>query len=374
MAILVTGGAGYIGSHTVAELQRQGYDVVVFDNLEHGHRQAVRGCPLIVGDLLRPEEIGRVFDEYDIEGVIHFAAYVEVAESMENPTKYFRNNVQGVVNLAEAMVHSGVRDIVFSSTCAVYGQPDRVPVTEEESLKPESVYGASKLMAEQVLHWFGVCHGLRYVALRYFNASGAAADGTLGDEYKPASRIIPVLMEYLLGQRPRFFINGDDYPTPDGTCIRDYIHVDDLATAHVAALRYLAAGKPSDAFNLGTGQGYSNLEIVDMVRQVTGLDFEVEIGPRRPGDPPMIWADNSKARRVLGWEPRYGLREIIEHAWRWHSTHPYGYGDGTCEDAQPVLGGRDDPPRPAVAGGGERPPDGGGHGDPERGPDRPRCR
>ena len=329
MAILVTGGAGYIGSHTVAELQRQGYDVVVLDNLEYGHREAVRDCPLLVGDLLNPEQVEATFEAYDIEGVIHFAAYVEVGESMRNPAKYFRNNVQGTVNLASAMIRNGVRDIVFSSSCAVYGQPDTVPVTEEESTKPESVYGASKLMAEQILHWFDVCYGLRYVALRYFNAAGAAADGTLGDEYKPATRIIPVLMEYLLGQRPRFIINGNDYPTPDGTCIRDYIHVDDLATAHVAALRYLAAGNPSDVFNLGTGQGHSNLEIVDMVRQVTGLDFEVEIGPRRPGDAAMIWADNRKARRVLGWEPRYGLREIIEHAWRWHSTHPDGYGSSS---------------------------------------------
>jgi len=328
MTILVTGGAGYIGSHTVAELQRQGYDVVVFDNLEHGHREAVRGCPVILGDLLNPDDIDRSFDEHDIEGVIHFAAYVEVGESMRNPTKYFRNNVQGTVNLTTAMAAHGVQQIVFSSSCSVYGQPEVVPVTEEESQKPESVYGASKLMAEQVLRWFDVCHGLRHVALRYFNASGAAADGRLGDEYKPATRIIPVLMEYLLSQRPRFFINGDDYATADGTCIRDYIHVDDLATAHVAALRYLAAGSPSVAFNLGTGQGCSNLEIVNMVRQITERDFEVEVGPRRPGDPPMVWADNHKARRELGWEPHYGLRKIIEHAWRWHSSHPNGYAEG----------------------------------------------
>ena len=326
MAILLTGGAGYIGSHTRAELQRQGYDVVVFDNLQYGHRQAVRDCPLLVGDLLHPEEINAVFDEHDIAGVIHFAAYVSVGESMQNPTKYFRNNVQGTVNLATAMLDHGVQNIVFSSTCAVYGQPQSVPVTEAESKKPESAYGASKLMAEQVLEWFGTTRGLQHVALRYFNASGCAADGTLGDEYKPATRIIPVLMEYALGQRSCFLINGNDYATPDGTCIRDYIHVDDLATAHVAALRYLAAGNPSDAFNLGTGQGNSNLEIVDTVRQVTSRDFDIEIGPRRPGDPPMVWADNLKARRALSWEPRYGLQDIIEHDWRWHSSHPQGYG------------------------------------------------
>lgn len=325
MTILVTGGAGYIGSHTVAELQRQGYDVVVFDNLEYGHRQAASDCPLVVGDLLNPGQIGPVFDAHDIEGVIHFAAYIAVGESMTNPTKYFRNNIQGTVNLVTAMAEHGVRDIVFSSTCSVYGQPDSVPVTEGESKKPESPYGASKLMAEQVLHWFDTTLGIRHVALRYFNASGAAADGSLGDEYKPATRLIPVLMEYLLGQRPRFVINGNDYTTPDGTCIRDYIHVDDLATAHVAALHYLAAGNPSDAFNLGTGKGHSNLEIVETVRNLAGLDFEFEIGPRRPGDPPMVWADNSKARQVLRWKPRYSIREIVEHDWRWHSTHPNGY-------------------------------------------------
>jgi UDP-glucose 4-epimerase len=325
MTILVTGGAGYVGSHTLAELQRQGHDVVVFDSLEYGHRQAVRDCPLYVGDLLNPSEIGAVFDRHDVERVIHFAAYVEVGESMRKPARYFRNNVQGTVNLATAMVEHGVRDIVFSSSSSVYGQPESLPVTEAESMKPESVYGASKLMAEQVLEWFGTTRGLRHVALRYFNGSGAAADGSLGDEYKPATRIIPSLMEYLLGQRDRFVINGDDFATPDGTCIRDYIHVDDLATAHVAAVRYLASGNSSDAFNVGTGEGHSNLRLLDMVREVSGLDFDVEIGPRRPGDPAMIWADNSKIRNVLDWTPRYGLREIVAHDWRWHSTRPDGY-------------------------------------------------
>jgi UDP-glucose 4-epimerase len=325
MAILVTGGAGYIGSHTVAELRRQGYAVVIFDNLEYGHREAVPGCPLVIGDLLNLGEIRSVFQHHPIDAVIHFAAYIAVGESMSHPDRYFRNNVQGTVNLATAMAEHGVHAIVFSSSCAVYGQPERVPVTEDESLKPESVYAASKVMAEQVLHWYGVTHGLRSMLLRYFNAAGASADGTLGDEYKPPTRIIPVLMEYLLGQRDSFMINGDDYPTPDGTCIRDYIHVDDLATAHVAALRYLAAGNTGGAFNLGTGEGYSNRQIVDMVRQVTARDFPVQVGPRRPGDPPMTWANNDKARRLLGWQPRYGLREIIEHAWRWHSSHPHGY-------------------------------------------------
>ena len=326
--ILVTGGAGYIGSHTVRELQRQGYDVVVFDNLVHGHARAVQDAPLIVGDLLNPREIGAVFAQHpDIAGVIHFAAYVEVGESMKNPGKYFHNNIQGSVNLLDAMTAAGVKHLVFSSTCAVYGTPEHVPVTEQESYKPESVYGASKHMAEQVMAWYDKTKGVKFTPLRYFNASGASFDARIGDEYKPASRLIPILMEYLLGQRSRFFVNGNDYPTPDGTAIRDYIHVDDLATAHIAALNYLWNGGESMAFNLGTGQGSSVLEIIDMVREVTGLDFEIEFGPRRPGDAVRIWADNTRAREVLGWQPHYGLREIIATDWQWHSSHPNGYGD-----------------------------------------------
>ncbi len=326
--ILVTGGAGYIGSHTVRELQRQGFDVVVFDNLIKGHRQAVEHAPLIVGDLLNPEDIQAVFREHpDIAGVIHFAAYVEVGESMENPGKYFRNNIQGSVNLLDAMMAAGVKYLVFSSTCAVYGTPEQVPVTEQESYKPESVYGASKRMAEQVMEWYDRTKGLRFTPLRYFNASGASFDGRIGDAYKPASRLIPRLMEYVLGQRDDFMVFGDDYPTPDGTAIRDYIHVDDLATAHIAALQYLWQGGESTAFNLGTGKGSSVMEIIDMVREVTGVDFEVRIGPRRPGDPVRIWADNTRARQVLGWQPKYGLREIIETDWQWHRSHPRGFDE-----------------------------------------------
>ncbi len=324
--ILVTGGAGYIGSHTVRELQRQGYDVVVFDNLIKGHAQAVENAPLVVGDLLHPEDIRGVFQQHpDIAGVIHFAAYVEVGESMENPGKYFRNNIQGSVNLIEAMLEAGVKYLVFSSTCAVYGTPERVPVTEAESYKPESVYGASKRMVEQIMEWYDRTKGLRFTPLRYFNASGASFDARIGDAYKPASRLLPRLMEYILGQRDDFMVFGDDYPTPDGTAIRDYIHVDDLATAHIAALKYLWNGGESMAFNLGTGRGASVMEIIRMVKEVTGQDFPVRIGPRRPGDVVRIWADNTRARQVLGWEPRYGLREIIETEWRWHSTHPCGF-------------------------------------------------
>ena len=326
--VLVTGGCGYIGSHTVAELQRQGYDVVVFDNLVKGHRPAVQGAPVVIGDLLVPADVHGVFQAHpDIRGVIHFAAYIEVGESMERPGKYFQNNVQGCVNLLDAMDAAGVRHLVFSSTCAVYGTPEHVPVTEQESLKPESVYGASKLMAEQVLGWYDQVKGIRSTPLRYFNASGSSFDGRIGDAYKPASRLVPRLMEYVLGQRTDFVIYGDDYPTPDGTGIRDYIHVDDLATSHIAALNYLWDGGESLAFNLGSGAGSSNREIVQMVREITGREFEVKIGPRRPGDATRIWADNTRARQVLGWVPRYGLREILETDWQWHSTHPEGFGD-----------------------------------------------
>lgn len=324
--VLVTGGCGYIGSHTVRELQRQSYEVIVFDNLVKGHRAAVQTAPVIIGDLLNPADIAGVFAAHpDIAGVIHFAAYIEVGESMEQPGKYFRNNIQGSVNLIEAMLAAGIPHLVFSSTCAVYGTPANAPVAESESYKPESVYGASKRMAEQVMEWYDVTRGLRFTPLRYFNASGSSFDGLIGDAYKPASRIIPRLMEYLLGQRPRFFINGADYPTPDGTCIRDYIHVDDLATSHIAALNYLWHGGASMAFNIGTGAGASNMEIVNTVREVVGRDFAVEIGPRRPGDATRIWADNTRARAILGWEPRYGLREIIETDWQWHSSHPQGF-------------------------------------------------
>lgn len=326
--VLVTGGCGYIGSHTVAELQRQGYDVVVFDNLVKGHRPAVQDAPVVIGDLLVPADVQGVFQAHpDIQGVIHFAAYIEVGESMERPGKYFQNNVQGCVNLLDAMDAAAVRHLVFSSTCAVYGTPEHVPVTEQESLKPESVYGASKLMAEQVLGWYDQLKGIRNTSLRYFNASGSSFDGRIGDAYKPASRLVPRLMEYVLGQRTDFVIYGGDYPTPDGTGIRDYIHVDDLATSHIAALNYLWEGGESMAFNLGSGSGSSNREIVNMVREITGRDFEVNIGPRRPGDATRIWADNTRARQVLGWTPRYGLREILETDWQWHSTHPDGFGD-----------------------------------------------
>ncbi len=324
--ILVTGGCGYIGSHTVRELERQGYQVIVFDNLEHGHLAAVESAPVIRGDLRRLDEVRDVFARYPaIEGVIHFAAYIENGESMEKPGKYFTNNVQGAVNLLEAMTEAGVRTLVFSSTCAVYGTPEHIPVSEAEPYRPESPYGASKMMAEQAMSWYSRLKGLRYVPLRYFNAAGASFDARIGHAHKPATHLLTAIMEFLLGQRADFVIYGGDYPTPDGTCIRDYIHVDDLATAHILALQHLWRGGESMAFNLGTGKGTSNKEMVDMVSEVTGRKIEAKIGERRPGDLAYIWADNTRAREVLGWTPRYGLREIVDSSWRWHSTHPWGY-------------------------------------------------
>ncbi|MCO6451285.1 MAG: UDP-glucose 4-epimerase GalE [Caldilineales bacterium] len=324
--VFVSGGCGYIGSHTVRALQRRGLDVIVFDDLIKGHRQAVNGAPVITGNLLSQADIRAVFAEYPhIDGVIHFAAHVEPNESMRGPGKYFQNNVQGCVNLLDAMTEAGVQHIVFSSTCAVYGTPDAVPVKETAPLKPESVYGASKLMAEQAIHWYGVTRTIRSVALRYFNAAGSSLDGRIGDAYDPAIRIIPSLIKYLLGQRPTFTLFGDDYPTPDGSCIRDYIHVEDLANAHIAALEYLWNNGESEAFNLGMGYGVSNFEIIDMVQEVTGLDFEIQIGPRRQGDPARIFADITHAQDLLGWQPHHDLRTIIESDWRWHSAHPNGY-------------------------------------------------
>lgn len=325
MKILVTGGAGYIGSHTVYLLQKQGWEVVVFDNLVYGHKEAVN-CPLVVGDLLNKSDIVGVFKNNKFDGVIHFAAYALAGESMEKPAKYFENNILGGLNLLEVMKDFGVKYIVFSSTCAIYGYPKKLPVGEEEEKKPVSVYGESKLMFEKILNWYDRIFGIKNVCLRYFNAAGALLDGSIGEDHSPETHIIPVAMEVVLGKREKFVIFGDDYNTPDGTCIRDYIHVLDLAEAHIKSLEYLKEKNQSDYFNVGTGQGYSNKEIISMIKEVTGVDFKVETGPRRPGDPDAIWADNSKIKRVLGWRPKYSeLKTIIESAWNWHKNHPRGF-------------------------------------------------
>ena len=325
MKILVTGGAGYIGSHTVDLLQKEGYEVVVFDNLVYGHKEAV-SCPLVVGDLLDKKAVRKVFEENKFTAVIHFAAYALAGESMSKPGKYFENNILGGLNLLEAMKDFGVKYIVFSSTCAVYGYPEKLPVTESSPLNPVSVYGESKLTFEKILRWYDEIYGIKNICLRYFNAAGADLEGRIGEDHQPETHIIPLAIKTALGQQEEFTLFGDDYPTPDGTCIRDYIHVLDLASAHIKALEFLQKENRSDIFNVGTGNGYSNKQILEMVKKISGVDFPIKIAPRRPGDPAAIWADNKKIKKVLGWQPKYSdLEIIIRSAWKWHQSHPFGF-------------------------------------------------
>lgn len=317
MKILVTGGAGYIGSITAKSLIEKGHDVVVFDNLVNGHKDAV-STELVVGDLLERESLnvlaGRNFD-----GVIHFAAYALAGESMEQPYKYFQNNILGGLNLLEFMRRSKIKNIIFSSTCAVYGTPRTLPVTEESEKSPESVYGQSKLMFEDILDWYDKIYGIRHMNLRYFNAAGAALDGSLGESHTPETHIIPVAIKSALSGSP-FLLFGNDYNTPDGTCIRDYIHVEDLAAAHILALEKLDKSEKSDSFNLGSAKGYSNLEILEMVEKVSGIKINVEVVKRREGDPPQIFANNRKAKEELGFNAQHSdLKKIVETAWKWHS-------------------------------------------------------
>jgi len=325
MKILVTGGAGYIGCHTVSLLQKEGHEVVVFDNLVYGHKEAVF-CPLVVGDLLDKKAVRKVLEENEFTAVIHFAAYALAGESMSKPGKYFENNILGGLNLLEAMKDFGVKYIVFSSTCAVYGYPEKLPVTEESPLNPVSVYGESKLAFEKILRWYDEIYGIKNICLRYFNAAGADLEGRIGEDHQPETHIIPLAIKTALGQQKEFTLFGDDYPTPDGTCIRDYIHVLDLASAHIKALEFLQKENQSDIVNVGTGNGYSNKQILEMVKKISGADFPVKIAPRRPGDPVAIWADNKKIKKVLGWQPKYSdLETIIRSAWKWHKVHPRGF-------------------------------------------------
>jgi len=318
-AILVTGGAGYIGSHTAKALSQAGYLPITFDNLVYGHEWAVRWGPLIEADLADPTTLQRVFRDYKVEGVIHFAAYAYVGESMAHPEKYFRNNVANTLNLLEAMQAAGVRNIVFSSTCATYGMPSEVPIPEDHRQHPINPYGESKLFIERVLYWHHLAHGLRYAALRYFNAAGADPDGEIGEDHDPETHLIPLAIETALGKRNCLDIFGTDYPTPDGTAIRDYIHVTDLATAHVRALEKLLAGDAGFSVNLGTGQGHSVKEVIETVRKIGESEVVVRESPRRPGDPPVLVAAPTRAARLLDWHPRYSdLSTIVKTAWSWH--------------------------------------------------------
>lgn len=326
MKILVTGGAGYIGSITNRYLKEKGIDTVVFDNLSTGHEQAVGDATLIKGDLKNKEEIKEIFTQYKFDAVIHFAALALAGESMQKPDEYFINNILGGVNLLEAMRTGGCKNLVFSSTCAVYGYPKILPVKEDAMLSPVSVYGSSKLMFEEILDWYEKIYGIKSVKLRYFNAAGAAPDGIIGESHPHESHIIPKALNVAMGFKDVFELYGDDYQTPDGTCIRDYIHVWDLADAHFRAVEYLQTGKSSIAVNLGVGKGYSNLEVLKMVEKVTGRELKKIIKSRRAGDPDAIYADNTLAKEILGWEPQHSdLETIVSCAWKWHKGHPGGY-------------------------------------------------
>ena len=328
MAILVTGGAGYIGSHCVAALVERGVDVVVVDNLSKGHRQALKGGRLYVGDVGDRAFLEQVFQAESIQAVIHFAAFSLVGESMQIPEVYFRNNVTAGLSLIETMIAHKVPYLVFSSTAATFGEPEHVPIVETDRQLPTNPYGESKLIVEKMLRWCDSAHGLKYCALRYFNVAGAWHDGSIGEDHRPESHLIPLILQVAQGKRDKLSLFGTDYPTKDGTCIRDYIHVEDLIDAHMLALDYLKGGNPSAAFNLGNGQGFSNREIIEAARRVTGHPIPVVEEGRRPGDPATLIASSKKAMEVLGWKPRYtSVEDIIATAWKWHSTHPDGYGE-----------------------------------------------
>ena len=315
--ILVTGGAGYVGSHCVKELLARGRDVVVFDSLDQGVREAVLSEEFVEGDLLRPEDLQRVFDQYEIDAVMHFAALASVGDSMRNPQRYYENNVIGTLNLLSAMREHGVKRLIFSSSAAVYGDPDLVPIPEDHRKLPKNPYGRTKWMMEQAMADYSQAYGVRYIALRYFNAAGCDPEGQLGENHDPEEHLIPIVLDVALGKRDRITIFGTDYDTPDGTCVRDYVHVSDLAMAHVLALDSLTLDGKSTAYNLGIGNGHSVLEVIDSCRRVTGCDIAVEEGSRRPGDPAVLVADPTRAMHELGWKPRFTeLDEIVRTAWR----------------------------------------------------------
>ena len=320
--ILVTGGAGYIGSHAVKALIGAGYEVIVLDNLVYGHRELVEEVlkvELIVGDISDRPLLDKLFASRNIAAVMHFSAYAYVGESVTDPAKYYRNNVIGTITLLEAMIAFSIKQFVFSSTCATYGVPHTVPITEDHPQNPINPYGATKLMVERILQDFDIAYGLKSVYFRYFNAAGADPAGLLGEDHNPETHLLPLVLMAALGKRDSVSIFGRDYPTPDGTCIRDYIHVTDLAEAHILGLEYLLKGGNTSVFNLGNGQGFSVKEAIDTARSVTGREIKVVMSDRRPGDPPILVGSSDKARDILGWEPKYpALKEILIHAWNWH--------------------------------------------------------
>lgn len=325
MAILVTGGAGYIGSATVEDLRTKGEKVVVIDNLVYGHREAVDpSIPFYQGDIGDISLVNQILSEHEITACMHFSAYAYVGESVEKPNKYFENNFIQTVKLLDVLIENNVKQFVFSSTCATYGEPNYVPIDEKHPQHPTNPYGWSKFMVERVLESYDHAYGMKFVALRYFNACGATENR--GEDHDPETHLIPLIIYAAQEKRPSISVFGDDYPTPDGTAIRDYIHISDLSQAHLRALEYLQKGNSSDFFNLGNGQGFSVNEVIEATRKVTGKDFEVKIAPRRAGDPSKLVADAKKAREVLGWNPEFAdLETIIQSAWTWHQNKPKGY-------------------------------------------------
>ncbi len=324
VAILVCGGAGYIGSHINKQLNLEGYDTIVFDNLVYGHREAVKWGRFVQGDLSNISDIEDAFEKYDIDAVFHFAAFAYVGESVDKPEKYYYNNVVNTLNLLRVMREHGCSKIIFSSTCATYGEPERVPITEDMPQNPINPYGMTKLMVERIFKDYAKAYGLKFAVLRYFNAAGADPDGEIGESHDPETHIIPLVLDAASGKRPDIKVFGTDYDTPDGSCIRDYIHVTDLADAHLKALHYLEKGGEPDFFNLGNAIGTSVLEVVDAVKRVTGKEFKVVLAPRRPGDPAKLVGSSEKAQRILGWKPEFGdIHTIVSHAWKWHENAEY---------------------------------------------------
>ncbi|BCA85529.1 UDP-glucose 4-epimerase GalE [Enterococcus saigonensis] len=329
MSILVLGGAGYIGSHAVDQLITKGYDVVVVDNLLTGHKEAIhKDACFYEGDVRDKAFLENVFKKETIDGVIHFAASSLVGESVEKPLKYFNNNVYGMQILLEVMQANNVKNIVFSSTAATYGEPKVVPIKETAETDPKNPYGESKLMMEKMMKWCDTAYGMKYVALRYFNVAGAKSDASIGEDHDPETHLVPIILQVALGQREALQIFGDDYKTPDGTCIRDYVQVEDLIAAHILALEYLKAGNDSNVFNLGSNNGYSVKEMLEAAREVTGKEIPAKVAPRRAGDPATLVAASDKAKEILGWQPAYtDIKAIIKTAWDWHVSHPHGYED-----------------------------------------------
>jgi UDP-glucose 4-epimerase len=324
MNILVTGGAGYIGSHTVKMLLEKGFNVTVFDNLSRGHIESIpKGIPFEIVNLLDFENLKSSFRKYIFDAIIHFAAFAYVGESTENPEMYFKNNVLGSNNLIKLAKENGVKHFVFSSTCSLYGNPLKTPISENEIVKPINPYAKTKMIVEEILDFYDISYGMKHIALRYFNAAGASDDSSIGESHDPEPHLIPLVLYTALGKLDSIRIYGDDYNTKDGTCIRDYIHVNDLADAHIRALELLIRNNQSDVINLGTGVGYSVKEIISKAREITGREIKSEIIQRRKGDPDSLVADNQKAKDILGWVPEYDLDKIIETAWKWHQNQKY---------------------------------------------------